>query len=430
MDTNRTRLHAVWLTVAVIGCASEKESQQTGTRAAAGADSGLTPTTELVGVDYCWQGFVDPMQAFTIADPSHYTLRFHANGKVDVRADCNRGGGTYTVSADRRLQIGPLRTTRAQCPPESHADRMLDLLQRASHYFMRDGELYIELPVDSGTLRFASTASTRPTREQIAHTTFNGIYDEPVTLADGRWEGEPFVPDGAARPSVQWIRELVAFADLNADGRDEAAVLLSESSGGSGSNLYVAVVQFDGHRPVNAATALVGDRPQVRWLRAPAGRIEMGLIEAGPGDAACCPTQLTERSWTLNPAGLTAGEHIVVGTLSLQVIAGKEWRLEAFDLGEPVPPGIVPTLQLEEGRIAGFAGCNRYFGTATESSPGEIAMSPLGATRMACPDSAMHVEKRFLERLQMVDKYGFWVGRLALTWSLDGRIGTLLFTAP
>ena len=48
----------------------------------------------------------------------------------------------------------PIALTRAMCPPGSLSDRFAKDVGRATSYFVRDGELYLELPVDSGTLRF------------------------------------------------------------------------------------------------------------------------------------------------------------------------------------------------------------------------------------------------------------------------------------
>lgn len=58
-----------------------------------------------------------------------------------------------------------------------------------------------------------------------------------------------------------------------------------------------------------------------------------------------------------------------------------------------------------DGKISGFAGCNRFFGTfvATDST---IEISALGATRMACAEPVMRQETVFLESLQSATTYG------------------------
>ena len=81
-----------------------------------------------------------------------------------------------------------------------------------------------------------------PSVEELAVATYEGITEEPITLIDGRWEGEPYVEGGASRPSVGLIDHFVLNGDLNGDGRAEAAALLWSSSGGSGTRLYLAVV--------------------------------------------------------------------------------------------------------------------------------------------------------------------------------------------
>jgi hypothetical protein len=47
--------------------------------------------------------------------PDHYTLRLGSDGKVALRADCNRGMGSNSVTADRPLPrrwLGPIRAAR------------------------------------------------------------------------------------------------------------------------------------------------------------------------------------------------------------------------------------------------------------------------------------------------------------------------------
>ena len=72
--------------------------------------------------------------------------------------------------------------------------------------------------------------------------TISGIYENPIKLKDGRYEGEPFVPGGASRPTVTLLPEPRARFDVDGDGSPEWLAVLAESSGGSGTFLYLAVV--------------------------------------------------------------------------------------------------------------------------------------------------------------------------------------------
>ncbi|TCW32930.1 META and DUF4377 domain-containing protein [Gulbenkiania mobilis] len=66
--------------------------------------------------------------------------------------------------------------------------------------------------------------------------------------------------------------------------------------------------------------------------------------------------------------------------------AASQWELVS-----PKVSGRVPTLTIEGGRISGFAGCNRYFGSVGPNGP-----HPIGSTRMMCPPDRMQIEKDFL----------------------------------
>jgi heat shock protein HslJ len=52
-----------------------------------------------------------------------------------------------------------------------------------------------------------------------------------------------------------------------------------------------------------------------------------------------------------------------------------------------------------DGELAGFAGCNRFFG-GYELTESTIKIGPLGSTRMACPPDVTAFEFSFLEALQ------------------------------
>ena len=116
--------------------------------------------------------------------------------------------------------------------------------------------------------------------------------------------------------------------------------------------------------------------------------------------------------------------------VSLKTLAGTEWVLRAWARGEPAPAEPEVTLVVEEGRLAGSNGCNRYFADAVEGdAPGAVAIGPTGSTKIFCPDPAGAVEARFMARLAGVTRFGFIVGQLALSYDLDGAHDVMLFDA-
>jgi hypothetical protein len=152
------------------------------------------------------------------------------------------------------------------------------------------------------------------TVEKLKNAEYQGIYQEPIQLTDGTYEGEPFVEGGASRPTVTFI-EPYALGDLNGDGVDDAVVLLVESSGGSGSFVYLAAVLNQEGKPGNVDTVLLGDRVQVQSLTIANGQINATMLTHGPDDPMCCPTQTVEQTYELqgNKLVQTAGDVMGAG---------------------------------------------------------------------------------------------------------------------
>ena len=66
-----------------------------------------------------------------------------------------------------------------------------------------------------------------------------------------------------------------------------------------------------------------------------------------------------------------------------------------------------------DGSVKGHGGCNGFFGSFEQTETG-LALGPLGATRMACPEPIMGQETRFLEMLQVARQFESNGGRLRL----------------
>jgi heat shock protein HslJ len=269
-----------------------------------------------------------------------------------------------------------------------------------------------------------STAATMaPSFEELMNLKYSGLAGGMVTLADGRYENH------TTRRNVTLARGFRVTGDLNGDGREEAVVLLAENTGGSGTFDYLAVVGRKGGAVAQLASAPLGDRVQVRAARIEARRIVIDVVRPGPHDALCCPGELATMAWELRGGTLqSVPTGVAPGRLSLETLAGSEWVLRSWAWGDPVTAGIEITLGVSGGRLAGRAACNRWFATATAGdSPGDVTIGAAGATKMACPDSQMAAESRFLRRLATVRKYSFVAGQLALGFREGDTMGTMLF---
>ena len=272
------------------------------------------------------------------------------------------------------------------------------------------------------------------TLEQLKNATYSGFegLTESVTLVDGKWEGKPYTEGGVVRPQVSFVGDIHLIGDLNNDGKDESVVLLEYWPGGTGHFLHLAVVAYQQGKLENVATALVGDRVQIRKAQIENGRIVLELVEAGPKDAACCPGNLATRQWSLSSADSLSEVAAATdsGRLSLETLSSTEWVLKAWNLNEPVPEQPPVTLTFKKGRFLGSSGCNRYFAPVQPGyAPGDVTVGVVGATRRACPEAIMTVEDRFLKYLSNVNKFSFFIEQLALSYQEDGASKVMLFEA-
>lgn len=295
---------------------------------------------------------------------------------------------------------------------------------------IRAASLILLLPITGAVTASAAAESGAPSIAELENLAYAGIGDEPVTLVDGQWLGEPVSPGSESRSRVELVRDFRRTGDVGGDGKEKALVILTESSGGTGVFSYLAVVGRRDGRPVGLATAEVGDRVQIRDARVAAGKIELDVVQVGPDDAMCCPTQLATRVFSMSDAALREVSQQVTGSLGLDSLGGTEWVLTHFSRSEAAPREPAITLELRDGRLGGSSGCNRYFASPKAGdAPGAMSVGPVGGTRMACPEEIMTLETRYLQALQGVTGYGFANGRLSLPWSRDDASGTLLYEA-
>ena len=85
-----------------------------------------------------------------------YTLEFRPGGTVNVRADCNRGSGTYTRNGNA-LGIGPIALTRTACPPDSRDTDFIKGLGAVDGHSMVGSDLVLTLKPAGGSMRFTSS---------------------------------------------------------------------------------------------------------------------------------------------------------------------------------------------------------------------------------------------------------------------------------
>lgn len=266
-----------------------------------------------------------------------------------------------------------------------------------------------------------------PTIEQLRSATVSGVFPQAVTLVDGVYQGDPVEPGAASRPELRLWAPSLHTGEVDGAPGGEAVVMLSSTGGGSGEFVHVAVFGVRDGALVNLGTAPVGDRVQLQTLWLERGKIVMDVIEAGPDDAACCPTQVARKTFGYEGGALKQLTSDVRGRLALSMLSANEWTLVEID-GQPLPADVDPPLiHFADDKLRGFAGCNRFTAPVKETKPGELDIGAPGAEKKACPPPQMELEQKFLAQLDAVNRYHYLAGQLALTWQDGDRVGTLLF---
>ncbi len=133
-------------------CLKGDQLVETGSRTIASSnDSGL----EIVGSVWQWTKFLEAnANKILVDDPENYTIEFMPDGAVQIKADCNSVGGSYTVNGSQlTIELGP--TTLVACPPGSLENEYLALLSDVNSYIMEGENLVLLIKYDTASMFFA-----------------------------------------------------------------------------------------------------------------------------------------------------------------------------------------------------------------------------------------------------------------------------------
>ncbi|MEZ4864285.1 MAG: META domain-containing protein [Caldilineaceae bacterium] len=261
--------------------------------------------------------------------------------------------------------------------------------------------------------------------QALKNATYSGIYDDPITLTDGVYEeSDPPV-------SVRYRDNATLFGDLDGDGVDDAVVFLLDSGGGSATFTYVAAQLNQNGEPVDGGAVMVEDRTQVRSVTIEERQIAVEFTTAGPGDGACCPSHMVQKTYALQEGQLAevggGGEPVRVSAADLD---GTSWRLVELGENQPVADDVEITITFAGDRISGSGGCNNYNGsfTLSDDNPFLVTFGPIASTRMLCPDPAGNQETAYFNALGAATIWGYDFGNLVISYGSGDARDRLLFT--
>ncbi len=402
-------------------------------------DASEEVTANLTGITWQWQGTTTPVERIVASDPSLYTVTFNDDGTAAILADCKNAETTYTADAGA-LTIDPFAVTLQICSETSQEPVFISQLSSAARYFFEDGDLFIDLFADGGTMRFAAALSAAEQTALAAGTdlaailgnlTYGGVLpdNQPITLTDGVGVYED---GGGGSPFVSLTDQLIATGDLDQDGNVDAVTFLVDNSSGSGNFVYLVAVLNALEDPQPVVAELLGDRTPVRSLTVDVNQMIIEMLTHGPDDPACCPSQLARKVFTLQDFRIYPLSDEVLGEVSLESLDGTAWQLVDLNGGqESVLPDTVVSLTFENGEVSGSAGCNDYRGPMIGGDlPQSMTIGPIAATEMQCADDIMAQENAYLTRLANVVAWRHDFGRLALTYEGAGEELGELILAP
>ncbi len=134
------------------------------------------PTMEasLTNIPWAWVSTTNPATGEQMVENhTNYIILFKDDGTALVKVDCNNSLATYTTEGSN-ISIVPGPMTMVACSDPAQDTMFLEQLSSAVIYFIEGGNLYLDLPADSGTMRFVPEGMTIPPTE-----------DTPAGEADG-----------------------------------------------------------------------------------------------------------------------------------------------------------------------------------------------------------------------------------------------------
>jgi hypothetical protein len=110
--------------------------------------------------------------------------------------------------------------------------------------------------------------------------------EQEIKLTNGSYKS---TSERLGLPESIKITDKVAFGDITNDGKEDAAVILATSLGGSGTFYQLSIMINQDGKPYNITNTDLGD-VIINSISIHSGEIMIDMIAHSPGDAMCCPT--------------------------------------------------------------------------------------------------------------------------------------------
>jgi len=212
-------------------------------------------------------------------------------------AGCNRYFATYELSGTA-LRFGQIGATRKACEGTANAieTAYLEALARTRSWRIEHGELLL---ADGSDIFARFSAATSPNYPEPApeilsfHSRAYGL--RPAHLARGEYRA-PAAPGAASEIHLRLTGQR-AFATLR--GAEVGAVVVSTTTGGTGTFFEIGLLFRRAGEWVNTDTVLLGDRVKVGWVAIDGDQVVVAMITHRPREPKCCPSAETIRRFQI-----------------------------------------------------------------------------------------------------------------------------------
>jgi hypothetical protein len=217
---------------------------------------------------------------------------------------CNTFRAAYELEFSS-LRFGPIASTRRACPGQAAEVEagFLKALQETRSWEIVDTTLSLMDGTDDVLARLTVGRPGGRNADLQSLTVISAVVATgPVKLIGGEYRNSA-APGSASEISIK-LTEHHAFGTLN--GKEIEAIVLSSSSGGSGSFSELALLVESGKEWENTDTILLGDRVRIHSVTIRENTIVVSMTAHAPGDPMCCPTLETTKTYKID------GNHLVV----------------------------------------------------------------------------------------------------------------------
>lgn len=270
------------------------------------------------------------------------------------------------------------------------------------------------------------------TAENVAspiNTRFN-INQREIELVEG-YAQESAAPHSASKITTQ-VWGSPTIADVNADGQQDAVLILSQNVAGSGIFYYLVVATREGNNYQGGKGFLLGDRIQPQDILVHENRITVQFLDRLRSDAFSTPVSIpTEQIliYDIDTEQLIEVEQNFAGEAdpSIMTLGMKTWYWEKTQYNndsvlKPTSAKVFSLTFETNGKVLINTDCNTMQGEYSVTDQ-QITFSNMLSTRMFCADSQ---EQEFSKMLTSVSSY-FFTGKGRLILELKYDSGSMTF---